>query len=191
MTNKSVLIAYGTRYGSTEEIVFEIEKILNNEGLATSTVNLREIEKKDWPSIDEYDAILVATGISFSRWTKESKNFLKKNINTFKLNGKKLGVFVVCGDATAPDERPKVRADFIEKVLKKLDVQADIYDAFGGVLDFSPSSPKGKLAKILLKIAIKKRGKTLEIDFNGRNDFRDWTQIQNYAQKFASLVEES
>jgi menaquinone-dependent protoporphyrinogen IX oxidase len=45
MSNKSVLIAYGSRYGSTEEISHEIAKVFESEGL---TARLTDTMSGTW-----------------------------------------------------------------------------------------------------------------------------------------------
>ena len=43
MSENKVLIAYGTRYGSTEEISQDIAKILQDKGVNCDIINLKEV----------------------------------------------------------------------------------------------------------------------------------------------------
>ena len=45
--SKKVLIAYGSRYGSTEEIVRAMVQILEKEGLETQLLDLRHTKQKE------------------------------------------------------------------------------------------------------------------------------------------------
>ena len=83
MSSKKVLIVYGTRYGSTAEIAKELAILMENQGIATQIVNLKEVKRKSWPLIDEYDGILVGSSIKIGRWMKEPKKFLESNTKVF------------------------------------------------------------------------------------------------------------
>lgn len=63
MTNKNVLIVYGSRYGSTEEISQEIANVLENKGIETQLIDLKKMKSKDWPSLESFDGVLVGSGI--------------------------------------------------------------------------------------------------------------------------------
>ncbi len=186
--SKKVLIAYGSRYGSTEEISQEIAKVLENQGLEVQIVDLKKTKSKDWPPIEPFDGVLVGSGIRIMKWVREPQEFLSKHKGEFPK--KKLGIFISSGFASIPGNREKAKQDWIEKVMEKVGVKADLYDAFGGVFDFSQSSRMGGLDKRMLKMAAKGMSKEfdMKIDEKGRNDFRDWNQIRSFAEKFAKLV---
>ncbi|MGZ4853036.1 MAG: flavodoxin domain-containing protein [Halobacteriota archaeon] len=75
--SKKILIAYGSRYGSTEEIAHSMARILANAGLETQLLDLRRTKQKDWPPLASFDGVLVGSGIKIGRWTKEATAFLK------------------------------------------------------------------------------------------------------------------
>ncbi|MFX1252881.1 MAG: flavodoxin domain-containing protein [Promethearchaeota archaeon] len=188
--SKKVLIAYGTRYGSTEGIAQELAKTLEKEGIESQIVNLGKTKLRSWPSIDEFDGILVGSGIKVTRWVKHPKTFLQKYKDELKNRGKILGIFISSGYAASPEKYPEAKKLFIEDLLVKLNVEADIYDAFGGIFDFSESSKMGFVDKKMLKLAAMGMSEEfgLEYDPDGRNDFRDWDQIRGFAEKFAALL---
>lgn len=190
MAGKKVLIAYGTRYGSTEEISQEIGKTLEKEGLKVQLVDLKKTKSKEWPSLEPFDGVLVGSSIAIGKWMKEPQEFLKKHKAEIQKKEKILGLFVSCGSASFPETYEQGKSDYLEKVMAKIGIEADIYEAFGGVYDFSESSRVGGMAKRALKMASKQMNKQYgtRIDLNAKNDFRDWDQIQNFAKKFASLV---
>ncbi len=189
--NKKVLIAYGTRYGSTEEISQEIAKILEQKGIESHLVNLGEIKSKKWPSLEEFDGILVGSSIKITRWVKEPRIFLKKHVDELKKKEKILGLFV-SGALTIVDYEKQKEDSIKNKILEELGIHADIYDAFGPVMDFSEDSKMGKINKSILKLAAKGMSNDtgIEINFEGRNDLRDWDKIRNFAEKFAMLLKD-
>ncbi|WXG39343.1 MAG: flavodoxin domain-containing protein [Candidatus Freyarchaeum deiterrae] len=190
MPGKKVLIAYGTRFGSTEEISQEIGKILEKEGLEVQLVDLKKTKSKEWPSLENFHGVLVGSSIAMGKWMNEPQEFLKKHKAEIQKKEKILGLFVCCGSASFPETCEQGKSDYLEKVMAKIGIEADIYEAFGGVYDFSESSRVSGMAKGALKMAAKYMNKNqgTQIDLNGRNDFRDWEQIQNFARKFAAIV---
>lgn len=190
MPGKKVLIAYGTRYGSTGEISQEMGKTLEKEGLKVQLVDLKKTKSKEWPSLEPFDGVLVGSSIAIGKWMKEPQEFLKKHKAEIQKKEKIHGLFVSCGSASFPETYEQGKSDYLEKVMAKIGIEADIYEAFGGVYDFSESSRVGGMAKRALKMASNQMNKQYgpRIDLNAKNDFRDWDQIQNFAKKFASLV---
>jgi len=189
--NKKVLVAYGTRFGSTEEISQEIAKVLEQKGIESHLINLGKTKSKKWPSLEEFDGILVGSSIKITRWVKEPRVFLKKHVDEFKKREKILGVFV-SGALTVVDYEKQIEDSIKNKILEELGIHADIYDAFGPLMDFSEDSKVGRINKSLLKLAAKGISNETGIEFNfeGRNDLRDWDKIRNFAEKFAMLLKD-
>ncbi|MFW9997232.1 MAG: flavodoxin domain-containing protein [Candidatus Odinarchaeota archaeon] len=191
MVNSSpkVLIAYGSRFGSTEEISSEISRILEEKGIETSIINLRNVKSKDWPSLEAFDGVLIGSGIRIARWTKEARQFLMKNREV--LNTKTLGLFVSCADASLPGTVDKARKEYLEDVMEEIGIAAGIYDAFGGVFDFTKSSKMSFIEKKMLLTVGKQRAEDniSLIKEKERTDLRDWDQIKSFADKYAELVE--
>ena len=77
-----VLILYGTRYGTTKGISDEIEKTIKEKGFETESYNLKEVNQKNIPSLDQYDGIIIGTGIRMGMWTKTVKSFIEKRNGT-------------------------------------------------------------------------------------------------------------
>ncbi|MHA2238941.1 MAG: flavodoxin domain-containing protein [Candidatus Hodarchaeales archaeon] len=189
MTQKRILIAYGSRYHSTAETSRKLGRYLEEQmNLNVLLVNLRKIERNSWPLLekDKFAGVIVGTGIRISKWTKETRQFLEMNknkVSDFKLV---LGVFISCGYASDPSHYPIAIKEFMEDKFVKIGITPDIYDAFGGVFDFSPTSPHGSLNKQILKWG--SRDLVMKIDYTQRNDYRDWNQIYDCARRFASKV---
>lgn len=185
MSTNKILIAYGSRYGSTAEISEKISIILKELNIESIVLDLKKTKEKHWPSIDEFDAILVGSGIKMGRWMKEPQKFLKKNKDKIKNKEKILGLFVSC--STVLDDPVKAKKDYLDKIMDNLKFKADMYDAFGPVFDFSETSKLGYLTKKLSIAGLNESG-NIEFDPNARNDLRDWDQIRNFAEKFAELI---
>lgn len=186
MGNKRVLIVYGTRYGSTEEISQEIAKTLKEKGLESEIFNLGIEKSKNWPQLDDFDGFIIGTSLKINSWKKQVKAFLEINKDIFK--GKKFGVFT-CG-AYAIAEPEEACEDIANRLTKNYKLNADIHQAFGGILDFSEDSNVGRTGKTILKtvaLGLEKE-KGLTIDKDGCNDFRDWDKIRSFAENFADTL---
>ncbi|MGZ4881414.1 MAG: flavodoxin domain-containing protein [Halobacteriota archaeon] len=193
---KKVLVAYGSRYGSTEEIARSMAGTMENERLETQLLDLKRTKRKEWPPLASFDAVLVGSGIKIGRWTGEASSFLKKHadeLKTLKAKGLVVGVFVSCGLAVNPEQRQEARQKCIEKILTELGIKdaVDAYDAFGGVYDLSASAPMGFLDKKMLAMGAKQMVKEgTPLTEGARNDLRDWNQIRTFAGHFADLTKD-
>lgn len=178
-----ILIAFSTRFGTTAEISERIKSILKDKGHEVENINLTEIKSRNWPKPEEYDGILVGTSIKMGMWKKESKKFLKKHSDIIRT--KKTGIFVTCGLAAEKDKIPKAKRDYIEKITKKYDLPIDLQDAFGGVYDLSENTSMGKINQKIMKMVA---AEDPNIELGICNDFRDWAQIESFAEEFDKLI---
>ncbi|MEJ2277936.1 MAG: hypothetical protein P8Y70_09340, partial [Candidatus Lokiarchaeota archaeon] len=87
--------------------------------------------------------------------------------------------------ANNPEERPTARKKYIEDVLKDYAIEADLYEAFGGVIDLSDNSNLGSMMK---KIMTSMSREDPNIKLGERNDSRDWQLITNFANKYCDLL---
>ena len=120
MNELKVLIAYGSRFGSTEGISQEIAKILKNEGIKVRLLNLREEKFDSNDSLEDYDGILVGSSIKVARWTKEAKKFLKENkkqINAIKVRG----LFVSSLDSFIPEKYEIAKEKYLKDIISELE----------------------------------------------------------------------
>ena len=180
---KRVLIAYGTRFGSTEEITSKFAEIMRSKGLDTTVIN---VKKDKWPPLDQFDAVLVGSGIKMGKWTKEAKNFIKKNVKVLKEKSF-LAVFVSSGEASDPEKYLEAKEKYVQKLITdlSLDLNKVMHEAFGGVFDMSSTSRMGRLDKIFSNAAAKEDENITE---NKYNDLRDWDQIQSFANEATTRI---
>lgn len=191
MTKQKILIVFGSRFGSTEEISHKIAKILDEKGLIVTLFDLKRKENPSPSVLLEYDGILVGTGIKMGRWTKEVKGFLTSYQDTIQRIQTK-GVFISSGWASFASKREQAKNDYLDSILKKLNLEMDLNEAFGGVFDLSKTSKKGFFdKKIIKKVLETELGAEITIRDNFKNDYRDWSRIHNYAYQFAALVQKT
>jgi len=188
MSEKKILISYGTRYGDTEGVAGKIAELARENGLQAEVYNLKDLPNDKIPDFSNYDGILIGSSIRIGQWTKGVKKFVGNNkdqLNSFK--GKK-GFYVCSAYAADPDSYDRVKVEYTKDACEKLGVEKlDLYDAFGGLMDFSETSRMGWLDKKLLKVAAKvASGEKAEDD--SYSDLRDWEQIENFALEFFKIL---
>ncbi|TFF97662.1 MAG: hypothetical protein EU547_03720 [Promethearchaeota archaeon] len=182
---KKVLILYGTRWGSTEEISQELADILNEKDINAEILNLETTKTSKYPALDEYDGILIGSGIKIKKWTKSARKFLKKYADELNSKSNTLGVFISCGDGGIPEKREHARKEYIESLLDKYNVDADIYEAFGGTIDLTEDSKLGKFSLKMMNMAAQDDP---DLKANDKNDTRDWERIKEFGRNFCEIL---
>ena len=184
MSDKKIILAYGTRFGSTKEVSEELASLFGKKGCDASLLDLVETPMDLWPSPDSHDGVIVGSSIRRGQWMDEPKSYLKKN-KTYWGGKILLGVFVCCATAAKPELRSRAKNEYIEAVLKDLNIRADMVDAFGGIIDFSETSKQNWIDK---KIIGRIHKNDPAVRKNIRNDLRDWDQIRSFGEEFCGLL---
>jgi menaquinone-dependent protoporphyrinogen oxidase len=127
--SKKVVIAYGSRYGSTDEIARAMVQVLEKEGLETQLLDPRHTKQKQGPTLTSFDGILVGSGIKMFRWVGDATTFLKKHadeLKALKAKGLVVGVFVSCGSVSTPEGHAEAKDRYVDKVLTDLGIKAEV-----------------------------------------------------------------
>ncbi|HEY3420139.1 MAG TPA: flavodoxin domain-containing protein [Methanomassiliicoccales archaeon] len=173
----NALVAFGTRYGSTEAVANEIATVLRSNGIDTEVLDLRSRKNE---TVSSYQLVVVGSGIMAGSWSKESLRFLDKNRDEMK--GRKIALFACCGDVEFKKEQAaEWKRKYVTEVGTKYGIEPISTALFGGVMDFEQY---GFLVKAIMKNArktIEERG----ADPSKPYDFRKWDEIREWA---ASLV---
>lgn len=180
--NTKILIAVGSKYGSTHEIAMKITEIFSEKGFQVDLINLNERKLSKKEQIEKYSGILLGSGIYAGKWTPKIKKFIKK-YNSF-LKDKALAAFVVCGEAHDPNRKELSQTKFVQNYLDKFGICPDFGAVFPGVIDFSENTPYNKIELKILKKITKKEG---NVSQNEKNDFRNWKDIEEFARNYADM----
>lgn len=186
---KKALIAYSSRAGCTEEVALKIKEKLENSSISTQIVKLNdknEFKKLDEQDISQYNSILLGSSIFAGRFDKNIKKFLTQ-FKSILIDNKRLGFFICCMKANNTEKIKEAINQYIDPSLTKYNLNFSLIDAFGGRLDFSPNSSMNFATKKLLKkIMLKDNPDLLEIEPKVY-DFRNWSQIDQFATNWANL----
>jgi menaquinone-dependent protoporphyrinogen oxidase len=183
------LIVYGTRYGTTAETSEIIAETLRKEGFEARIVNSK---KEKVQSIDEFDLIIVGSGIQMGKWTKEPESFLEKFQN--ELSNKKVALFVSCGSAnplSEGEQKNKEMDDAKRKYLQDKSVEYNVKPIalgfFGGCYDFNKMS--WFFRKTLSSVRPKLKEAGYKESKTGVYDLRDLEAIRSWTREVAKMVD--
>ena len=175
MPDVKALIVYGTRWGGTVKVAEKIGEILKEEGCSVDIFDARKA-----PQVDSYDLIVIGSGISGGKWTKEAESFLKRNADMLRV--KKTALFVSCGMVLRESGQDKAKDDYLVKVSNKYGLTPIGSGFFGGILDFEA---KYNILDRLFVNSSKSRLRNMGIDLSKPYDFRDWNQIEAWTRDVA------
>lgn len=172
MQNK-VLVAYASKYGSTQEIAEEIAATLRKSGL---DVELEPVKKVK--AIDEYTAVVLGAPIYMLHWHKEARNFLSKHHET--LSKLPVSVFALGPFNDEEEEWKEVRAQLDKELAKFPWFRPIAIEIFGG--KFDPDKlrfPDNIIAKLPAS----------PLHNMPAIDIRDWDAIRAWATTLAAQLQ--
>ncbi|MHA1908043.1 MAG: flavodoxin domain-containing protein [Candidatus Thorarchaeota archaeon] len=174
-----VAICYGSRYGTTTEIVEGMAKTAETLGAQVEIVELKK-SKLSLPLID-YDLVIIGSGIQVGRWTKEPLKFIEKNLDI--LSKQKVALFVVCAYAANPAQCDMAQKDFLDAIVAKYPNLAPVSTGlFGGMFDFKRYNFATRaLVKSLLRKETPEGEEIPEV-----TDFRNWDHINEWITKLVT-----
>ncbi|HIH92826.1 TPA: flavodoxin [Methanosarcina acetivorans] len=165
-----VLVAYATRYGSTQEIAEVIVATLRESGLEVDIEPAKEVK-----ALEGYTAVVLGAPIYMLRWHKEAKSFLSRYREA--LMKRPVAVFALGPFYDEEEEWKEVRAQ-LDKELEKFPWLTPVaIEIFGGKYDEEklrfpdnilvrlPGSPLHNMPAI---------------------DIRDWDAIRDWASKLVA-----
>jgi menaquinone-dependent protoporphyrinogen oxidase len=171
MTDK-ILICYGTRYGSTSEVVNAMATAAMELGRSVDVVNLKDASPPS--DISEYDLVVIGSGIRAGQWTDEPIRFMKNNLAA--LTQRKVALFVVCGYAASDDKCDQAQIDYLDSIAKDVGLTPTSTGLFGGVFDMKKYNfVIRKLVKSIIQKEIPPGEEVPE-----KIDYRDWGQIKQW-----------
>lgn len=176
------LVAYGTRWGSTEAVAKELTSLLRESG---RTTDMLDLGKDDAVDLEAYDTVVVGSGIAYGSWSKGALRFLERNSSA--LSEKRLAMFACCGDLLFdPSKAEEYERKYLQDVARRYGLEPFSLGLFGGVIDFERYSflVKGILS---MRNAGKKGMQERGIDTDKPYDFRDWDRIRAWGR---SLLED-
>lgn len=156
----SVLIAYATRSGSTQEVAERIAAMLRESGLTVDVQPVKQVQ-----TLDGYRAVVVGSPLYMSAWLKEARNFLSRHRGT--LTTMPVAVFALGPTEDKQKDWAETREQF-DKVLSQFPWLTPVAaELFGGRFDPTRLTFPYNLIPALKRMPV--------------NDIRDWDAIGAWA----------
>lgn len=156
-----VLIAYGTKNGSTAEIAEWLAQVLRERHVQADTRLAAEVD-----DLGPYDAVLLGGGLYAGRWQRDATRFARRHRGA--LGRRPVWLFSSGPLDSSAAERDIPPAPGVARIATRLDARG--HATFGGRL---VEGARGFIARQILK-----QGKG--------GDFRDREQITAWAQSIAA-----
>ncbi|WP_265580996.1 flavodoxin domain-containing protein [Methanofollis aquaemaris] len=161
-----ILVAYASRYGSTEEIARVIADEIAALGYEVDCMNVMEVEE-----VAPYAAVVAGSPIYMGKWLPEAVDLAKRF--RIGLNERPLAVFAVGYSMKEEDDmiRKSARASMNEL---RMYVHAQAEGLFAGKFD-----PVGMSTTDL---------QIMKMAGAAPGDARDWTAVRNWARALPSVL---
>ena len=111
MNTKKILLAYASRYGSTQEVAETITATLREAGFEVDIQPMDEVN-----ALDQYDAVVVGAAIYNARWHPDAHKFLSQHQET--LTQLPVAIFAL-GPLSTSDAAMQRSRHQLEKELEK------------------------------------------------------------------------
>jgi menaquinone-dependent protoporphyrinogen oxidase len=162
---RKVLVAYGTRAGSTAGVAERVAEVLNRNGFAAEAVRAKDVR-----DIASYDAVVMGSAVRAGKLMPEALRFLDKN--KAALGAKPFAAFVVCLTMKESDKKNQATAGaYLDPVRLRIKPLSE--GLFAGVLNFDKL---GFVWRAMMKSMKAEPG-----------DFRKWDDVEAWAATIAPL----
>lgn len=183
LENVRILLGYGSNYGSTEDIAKKIGEMLVEKNINLYLLNVHDLTKKDTIDFNQYQCVLIGSGVYAGGYSPKMKRFLKRNKDALRETS--LVAFAVCGEVHNPSRKEVAQQKYVDKFLAKYDLKPDYGAVFAGVLDLSTNSPYSKMELKIVRM-INKKDPMVQLD--QRNDYRNWDDVRDFVDKFSQVL---
>jgi len=170
----SVLIAYATKHGATQGIAERIAETLRAKGIEAEVWPVKAA-----PDLARYDAFVIGSALYMFHWMKEAASFVRRNQTA--LAGRPVWLFSSgpLGDDVVNEkgQDPRVAAGPKELDELKAAVAARGHHVFFGAYQRGKPIGLGERFVALMPAAR---------DALPEGDFRDWDEIERWAERIAA-----
>ena len=162
MNTRSILLAYATHYGSTQEVAEAITTTLRQDGIKVDIQSMQDVK-----NLDNYSAVVLGAALYNARWHPEAHNFLSQYQETLK----KLPVAIFALGPLSTSDVAMLRS------RRQLDLELQKYPWLKPVAVemFVGKSDPAKLG-------------ILDRLFTKASDHRDWNAIRSWANTLPSQL---
>ena len=163
----SILVAYATRYGSTQEVAETIAATLRERGLGVDVQPVKQVR-----TLHGYRAVVVGAPLYMYDWLKEGREFLSRHRAT--LSTLPVAVFALGPTEDKEEDWTETRKQ-LDKVLSRSPWLTPVsVQLFGGKFDPARLTFPYNLIPALKRMPV--------------NDIRDWDAIRAWANSLPEIL---
>lgn len=164
-TTKKVLVAYGTRAGSTASVAERVAEVLKSKGFAAEALPADKVR-----DVASYGAVVLGSAVRAGKLMPEALKFLDRN--NAAIAARPFAAFVVCLTMKEYDEKSRAAASaYLDPVRRKAKPLSE--GLFGGVMD---STKLGMFERTIMKAMKAPQG-----------DYRKWDEVEAWAAGLVPL----
>lgn len=164
----SVLVAYASRYGSTQEVAEVVAAVLSEHGLEVDLQPMREVR-----SLEGYGAVVLGTALYMFHFHKDARRFLARHRDG--LMERPVAIFAMGPINNDEKEWQGVRDQLAKELAKFPWFTPVAREIFGGVFDPAKLRFPYNLLPALRRLPA--------------SDIRDWTAIRDWANNLAAKLQ--
>ena len=164
MDTKSILLAYASRYGSTQEVAEAITATMRQAGYNVALLPMQEVK-----SLDNYDAVVLGAAIYNARWHQDAHQFLAKHQEF--LSQRPVAIFTLGPLSTSAAARRNSQRQLDKELASYPWLKPVAMEIFAGKYD--PSKP----------------GLSFFERFLPARDYRNWDAIRAWATALAAQLQ--
>jgi menaquinone-dependent protoporphyrinogen oxidase len=170
-----VLVAYASKYGSTQEVAKAIAATLRERGLTVDFQPMRKVR-----TLEGYGAVVLGAPFYMGQWLKDAQKFLAQHREA--LSKRPVAVFALGPTHGDEQERQGARAQLDKEIAKFPWLTPVALEMFGG--KYNPAKLRFPDSLIASLPASPQHGLPA-------SDVRDWTAIHAWASSLVAQLQHS
>jgi menaquinone-dependent protoporphyrinogen oxidase len=167
-----ILMAYASKYGSTQEVAEVIAATLSASGLRVDFQPMRRVH-----TLTGYGAIVLGAPLYFGLWHKDALNFLLRNEDA--LAQRPVAIFALGPNSNDEKEMQGSRAQLDTALTKFSWLTPVVIEVFGGKYPAKLHFPESLIASLPAS----------PLHGMQASDVRDWTAIRTWANSLVQKLQ--
>jgi len=167
-----ILMAYASKYGSTQEVAEVIAAILGERGLSVDLQPMRQVR-----TLAGCSAVVLGAPLYFGLWHKDALNFLSRNEDA--LRQRPVAIFVLGPNSNDEKEIQGSRAQLDKELAKFPWLAPVVIEVFGGKFPAKLRLPESLIASLPAS----------PLHGMPASDVRDWTAIRAWVYSMVQKLQ--
>jgi len=167
-----ILMAYASKYGSTQEVAEAVAATLSESGLSVDLQPIRQVR-----TLAGYGAVVLGAPLYFGLWHKDALNFLSRNEDA--LRQRPVAIFALGPNSNDEKEMQGSRAQLDKELAKFSWLVPVVIEVFGGKFPAKLRLPESLIAGLPAS----------PLHGMPASDVRDWTAIRAWANSLVQKLQ--